>query len=361
MKTRVILVGGFLGAGKTTLLWETAHQLNKNGKRVGLITNDQAAGLVDTAFLQKTGCMVSEVSGSCFCCNFNSFTGAVRELSSKQADVIIAEPVGSCTDLSATIMQPLKQRLSEEILLSPLTVLIDPERLKDILDGGNAGLHASAAYIIRKQLEEADIIAVSKIDLLSSEEAQTLMARTEASFPLAKVCLLSSKNSEGINEWFGMVLNDNAAGTHITEVDYDVYAEGEAVLGWLNKTYQLSGTSVDWNGFVKNYLQNLKRKLDDMHSAIGHVKLFMESGRNILVANLTGSKETLSFRGSVGSSNNIKLIVNARVEMIPENLEQIITEVLDEECGKDIVQKVIASKCLKPGRPNPTYRCHTVA
>ena len=79
----------------------------------------------------------------------------------------IAEPVGSCTDLSATIMQPLKENFDDKLDISPLTVLVDPERLKAMLEGGTSGLHASAAYIVEKQLEEADIIVITKTDLLS--------------------------------------------------------------------------------------------------------------------------------------------------------------------------------------------------
>ena len=48
--TRLVLVGGFLGAGKTTLLSTISSQLIKDGKKIGLITNDQEAELVDTAF-----------------------------------------------------------------------------------------------------------------------------------------------------------------------------------------------------------------------------------------------------------------------------------------------------------------------
>ncbi len=55
MKTKLILVGGFLGAGKTTLLWEAARRLGAAGQAVGLITNDQAPDLVDTAFLSRSG------------------------------------------------------------------------------------------------------------------------------------------------------------------------------------------------------------------------------------------------------------------------------------------------------------------
>ncbi|MBQ1332850.1 MAG: cobalamin synthesis protein P47K, partial [Lachnospiraceae bacterium] len=49
--TKLILVGGFLGSGKTTLLHTAAGILKKRGFPVGPITNDQASGLVDTAYL----------------------------------------------------------------------------------------------------------------------------------------------------------------------------------------------------------------------------------------------------------------------------------------------------------------------
>ncbi|MCD7976628.1 MAG: CobW-like GTP-binding protein [Tannerellaceae bacterium] len=118
--TRLILAGGFLGASKTTLLWEAAQRLMKQGLNVGLITNDQAPELVDSALLSLSNLQVAEVSGSCFCCNFNGFTEAIQKIREDvSADVIIAEPVGSCADLSATIMQPLKQYWNRELQVSP--------------------------------------------------------------------------------------------------------------------------------------------------------------------------------------------------------------------------------------------------
>ena len=48
-KARYILIGGFLGAGKTTAILKLAEHLKAQHQRVGLITNDQAGGLVDTA------------------------------------------------------------------------------------------------------------------------------------------------------------------------------------------------------------------------------------------------------------------------------------------------------------------------
>jgi G3E family GTPase len=167
---RVILIGGFLGAGKTTLLTRAARHLEASGERVALITNDQAPNLVDTELLRRNGFAVGEVSGGCFCCKFDglvqSLEKAIRE---NQAGVVLGEPVGSCTDLSATVMQPLKHLYGERFRLAPLTVLVDPTRLREAYpSGASRSFPDSVYYIFHKQLEEADAIVINKADLLSS-------------------------------------------------------------------------------------------------------------------------------------------------------------------------------------------------
>ena len=105
----VIMVGGFLGAGKTTTVGRLAKHYQALGKRVVVVTNDQAADLVDTHTLRSQGLEVGEVAGSCFCCNFNELTGVMEKLAvSGLPDVVLAEPVGSCTDLVATVLRPLE-------------------------------------------------------------------------------------------------------------------------------------------------------------------------------------------------------------------------------------------------------------
>ncbi len=108
MTTKLILVGGFLGSGKTTLLWEAAQRLTEQGRAVGLITNDQAPDLVDTAFLSRSGAGVREVAGGCFCCHFYGPLRAVRSLVGPKARGVIARPVRSRTQLSAPLMQTLE-------------------------------------------------------------------------------------------------------------------------------------------------------------------------------------------------------------------------------------------------------------
>src|ERR1043166_5935792 len=131
---RYIMIGGFLGAGKTTAVGKLASQLTGRGYRVGLITNDQGRNLVDTAMLRSHGFPTEEIPGGCFCCRFNSLVEAAGKLSSEsRPDVFIAEPVGSCTDLVATVTYPLRRIYGDRFTVAPVSVLVDPVRAARVL------------------------------------------------------------------------------------------------------------------------------------------------------------------------------------------------------------------------------------
>src|SRR5438477_2593195 len=90
MGVRFVMVGGFLGAGKTTTLARLARAYQSRGQRVGLVTNDQAHDLVDTAALRAQGFSVQEVAGACFCCRFDDLVARVAELQvHERPDVIL--------------------------------------------------------------------------------------------------------------------------------------------------------------------------------------------------------------------------------------------------------------------------------
>ena len=61
-KSRYLMIGGFLGAGKTTTMLRLAELLTARGLRVGLITNDQASGLVDTSLARHRDVAVEEIA-----------------------------------------------------------------------------------------------------------------------------------------------------------------------------------------------------------------------------------------------------------------------------------------------------------
>src|SRR5438477_8384583 len=79
-KSRYIMIGGFLGSGKTTAVARLGQRLTDQGRRVGLITNDQGSELVDTAMLRSRGFATEEIPGGCFCLRFNSLMDAASKL-----------------------------------------------------------------------------------------------------------------------------------------------------------------------------------------------------------------------------------------------------------------------------------------
>ncbi|MFT5435088.1 MAG: G3E family GTPase, partial [Myxococcota bacterium] len=117
---RVHVIGGFLGAGKTTAIGALARYYAERGERVAIVTNDQGHALVDTAALvdvlasksgsgsqerRTTG--VTEIGGGCFCCRFPELEDGLVAAAGQGATVALAEAVGSCTDLVATVLSPL--------------------------------------------------------------------------------------------------------------------------------------------------------------------------------------------------------------------------------------------------------------
>ena len=358
-KTRIVFVGGFLGAGKTTLLWRAAELLMKRGKRVGLITNDQAPDLVDTKWLAEEGLNVREVAGSCFCCNFAGLIYAAEKLLESDVDVLIGEPVGSCTDLSATILQPLKDRFREQFVLSPLSVLADPLRLRAILSHDGDALHPDAAYIFRKQLEEADLLVVNKADLISPEDRRRLEGDLAAQFPDAAVRYLSARTGEGVEMWLDEVLRTPRAGSRIVNVDYDIYAAGEVVLGWLNADVLLSTVAgpVEWGAFCLDLLARLQAAFRQRNARIGHVKLLLTAAGGHYVGNFTDCVSAPTWQGRiVGTPPKADLTLNARVEMASEELEQIVRDILGQGADRHLCAQIRDLRCLRPGRPQPTHR-----
>lgn len=362
---RVIFVGGFLGSGKTTLLGRLARHLEARGERVTLITNDQAPNLVDTELLRRDGFAVGEVSGGCFCCKFDALQASLEQaIAANQARVVLGEPVGSCTDLSATVLQPMKHLFGDRFRLAPLTVLVDPFRLGDACQSaGTRSFPDSVYYIFYKQLEEADAIAINKSDLASSRDLNSLESQLKERFPKTPVFAMSSKTGMGFDAWFAFVESGARAGQRIAEVNYDVYAEGEAVLGWLNARLQIeSPATIDWEAFASKLLCNLRESLETSRAEPAHLKIFLSTGDGSVAANLTGGAAEPVVHGDVnGKPRETELLVNARVHMPPEKLRASLEESIHVTAGEGMTTRVLSLESFSPSRPQPTHRYQQIA
>jgi G3E family GTPase len=362
MSADYMMVGGFLGAGKTTAMLRLAEHLTSRGRKVGLITNDQSTGLVDTAIIGARGYPVQEITGGCFCCRFNSLTDAADRLTrDARPDVFLAEPVGSCTDLRATVQYPLRRLYGDDYSVAPLSVLVDPKRAARILGlEPGPGFSAKVLYVYEKQLEEADIIVINKSDLLNDEQRKTLQDALRARFPQADVVTVSARTGENLSEWFSR-LSASPASRPAMEVDYDVYAEGEALLGWLNATVRLSSPApFDGNQFLDKLAAGVRDRLAASNIEIAHFKMTLapDTGDDLAVLNLvrTDGRAESPFRLADGLTDG-ELIVNLRAEGDPETLKSMTLAALEQVArGAGVTVTTEHLEHFRPGRPQPTHR-----
>jgi G3E family GTPase len=360
-RLRFVMVGGFLGAGKTTTLARLARFYQGRGQKVGLVTNDQAQDLVDTTSLRAQGLPVEEVPGACFCCRFDDLVDRVGRLESGQRpDVILAEPVGSCTDLVATVVQPLKDLYGERFEVGPYPVLFKPSHgLRILRNDPGAGFSPKAAYIFKKQLEEADAIVINRLDELGAAELSELTALVQGAFPGTPVLKMSAKTGQGFDALTELLDQQGNFGRKLLDIDYDTYAEGEAELGWLNSSIAVRSTRpFALDEFLLDVVSRLQQALAADGAEVAHLKAIGLSEVSFGVANLVSSRArpelSLPARGEV---TGLDLIVNARVAADPARIEEQVRRAVAEACAARQAQAEFRTlQSFRPGRPQPTHR-----
>jgi G3E family GTPase len=362
MSVRFVMVGGFLGAGKTTALGRLARMYSAKGQRVGVVTNDQAHDLVDTNTFRGQGLAVEEVPGACFCCRFDDLVSRVGSLQdSEKPDVILAEPVGSCTDLVATVIQPLKDLYGGRFEVAPYAVLFKPSHGTRILKNQQAGgFSPKAAYIFKKQLEEADAILINRADELTPAQQDELVKLVGEQFPGTPVLRVSATTGAGFDAVVELLAQTGAFGRKILDIDYDTYAEGEAELGWLNATARLSSAKpFDLDKLLTAILAELATVCRNLGGEVAHLKLIgMDDAGAFAVGNVVSNDTAakLSLPSNI-TPREADLIVNARVAIDPAVLEAEVRRVVAAECAKAGVTAAFrTAQSLRPGRPVPTHR-----
>jgi hypothetical protein len=344
LKPWLVPVGGFLGSGKTSLLLAAGQRLRARGVKVAILTNDQAAGLVDTATARNQDFDASEVAGACFCCAFTPFVDAASELAARGAEVILAEPVGSCTDIVATVLGPLRQDFSHLFRLAPFTVLVDAAQY--------GAFHApeadpEVAWLYGRQIAEADLLAFSKCDL--GESLPELPA------PALR---LSARSGLGVEAWVEEILSGRTApGTRLLEdMDYGRYARAEALLAWLNASVVLrTKRPLSPAQLLGPLVEDLDGRLTRQGVQIVHLKTWVESSQAWLRVSMTRNGQEPAVEGDrlAGSARDYRLVVNLRAQGEPDALRSSVEQALRALPAEAAIERL---DCFRPLPPKPERR-----
>ena len=358
---RFVMVGGFLGAGKTTTLARLARHYISQGLNVAIVTNDQAADLVDTKSLRSQGFDVGEVAGACFCCRFEDLMSTIEGLATDQVpDLILAEPVGSCTDLVATVIQPIRQLYRAQFQIAPYGVILKPSQgRKRLKNEPGTGFSPKAAYILQKQLEEADLILINRIDELTPAELTELHSLLDQQYPDTPRLAVSAKTGMGFEAYFEFLDQIGDFGHRVLDIDYDTYAEGEAELGWLNSSVQISAPQeFILDNLLIEIVAGLKKRLVEDGLEVAHLKVIGLSAAAFGVANLvTRDLAPELSLPSHAKTLEFDLVVNARVACDPELLGRHVDHTVREICAAHGATPSFGNvQMFRPGRPQPTHR-----
>jgi Ni2+-binding GTPase involved in maturation of urease and hydrogenase len=344
----LIPLGGFLGAGKTTLIIAASRLLQSQGLKPAAILNDQGAELVDTRHVQQNGIEAGQVSGGCFCCRFSDLIESAETLRAYSPDVIFAEAVGSCTDISATTLQPLKLYYSHEFRLAPYSVLIDPAQA-EALRAPDAD--PDLAFLFQKQIEEADLVCFTKADLYSTFP--------DVSAPAVRY--LSPLTGEGVAAWLDEILTGEMdAGTKLLEIDYERYARAEARLAWLNCRAAITLQEPLSPAMVLGPLvDDLDAALTAAGLRIAHLKATIDSPAGYVKASLVRNGEEPFVEGMLDASPEIKheLLLNIRAAGNPATLHHAVESQIAKMRGS-LDFKLL--QCFSPAAPEPQYRFQCV-
>lgn len=342
-KPWIVLVGGFLGAGKTTLLLAAARELESRGLCSVVILNDQGDTLVDTELASLFGIRYGEVTGGCFCCRFSQFAEVVEDLRRHAPDVIFAEPVGSCTDISATTLRPLLE-MGDRCRVSPYTVVVDPRRAEILL---HEDAEPDLAYLFRKQIQEADLVCFSKSDIFP--EVPTL------SVPCVRQ--ISAKSGQGVAAWIDEVLSgDLSCGSVLLDIDYEQYARAEAALAWLNAQANIRLRMPSSPAFVLGpLLQNLDAEFTATGITTIHMKAIMQAETGFVKAAMCANGQEPSVEGMLDASPSFdhRLLINLRVVGSADMVRQVVERNLAALDGETSEVRI---SCFHPAPPRPERR-----
>lgn len=189
----VTVLSGFLGAGKTTLLNNILS--NRQGLKIAVIVNDMSEVNIDAELvknkevaLDRTEEKLIEMSNGCICCTLREdLLVEVTRLANEGAfDAIVIESSGISEPLQVaetfTFEDEDGNTLNDVAKLDTMVSVVDTknlfvhladtETLADKEMGVSEEDERALSHLLIDQIEFADVIILSKVDLATPEEIQ---------------------------------------------------------------------------------------------------------------------------------------------------------------------------------------------
>ena len=343
MKTKYLIVSGFLGSGKTTTMIALARAINARFQKkdepshVAIIANDLGAkNLVDADYTRTADVPIDEIPGDCICYITEDLVYHINRLARDGAGIVVSDIPGCGVGALNHVYVTLKEEYPDTYDLLPLTCLVDPLRLRMILpQKEDIHLPEEMRFLLNAQLAEADIIVLNKIDLISNEEREADLAFIRKAYPDIPVLAISARTGEGIEELVDYLLTHQAnAEWRDLGTDTEEFDAAEAQMCWYNRRFfaeERDGCNIDFNQVIDDFMEAIRDGLIEVKRNVPHLKLFAAGeGDDFVKCSLIGVDYDLEFERKLQQKySGIALVVNARAVCESEVFGDIVEDALD--------------------------------
>jgi len=179
----VTILTGFLGAGKTTLLNRILKE--DHGHRIAVIENEFGESGVDGEILERTEEQIVEMNNGCICCTVRGdlirILGelkAKRDTGALKFDRVVIETTGMADPGPVAQTFFTDEEIGNYYLLDSILTVVDAKHAPKQLD---------EFHEAQEQVGFADRILMSKTDLVSDNDVESLSKRLKRMNPRAPI------------------------------------------------------------------------------------------------------------------------------------------------------------------------------
>ncbi|MCC3306424.1 CobW family GTP-binding protein [Sneathiella sp. HT1-7] len=254
----IILISGYLGAGKTTLI---NHLLAADhGRRIAVLVNDFGAINIDAALISDQTENTISLTNGCVCCSITDDLGTALDaltLREELPDLVVLEASG--------VAEP--SRLARHAGNWPGFEL---DAIITLLDAETVQLRAVNKFVgqlVKSQIEAADLLVLTKADLVSNETCEKLAGWIETLAPGVSV-IMAEAGKVAPELIVGLPARSNLSQTMKEEPHEDNFSTSH------------------WTPPGPIRKDNLIRKLEELPSSIHRVKGFFvdaDTGEAVLL------------------------------------------------------------------------------
>ncbi len=324
---KFVVFSGFLGSGKTTAMMELTRYYSVHYGKAAMISNDlgTAVTLADHKLAQLSGCRSSQITDECICFCHDVLTERLNGYYNEGCELVVSDIPGFGVGAQEHVYHGMANKYPGQFELAPFTVLIEPHSAM-LLRDGQAG---EMGVILDAQLREADLIVLTKCDLLDPETRDGLLDWLSQRCPWTTTLAISAKSGEGLDS-LSRALRDGNASMRLPEIDYDA-DDLQSAMDSLSEYYLQYHAAVccndfDGNAYLSDLAEEILRRVREADCEIPHGKLLAwASEGDYGKADLMGVDRPIEFPHCfVRPCTEIAVVINISAACPDETLDRIL-------------------------------------